>query len=200
MISDLEWYRLFYKSLVLINCSEFSDIFDVELFKRILQADVRIVSSLPSTHLMSRQSIEHQIPNDVSPFWIRTKFSRKVLFPSFILFKILKSAVLSWDDHFYYIPINDFMQLNEEGLLVLKGLASKLSKNLPPDLQKLRCKVRQSSHQKKNQQGISQKKKKKKVILPFLVRPVHFLGSLPCAQICRPNSGTRESACKEDVD
>lgn len=34
------------------------------------------------------------------------------------------------------------MQLKEEGLLVLKGLDSKLSKNLPPDLQKLRCKVR----------------------------------------------------------
>ena len=33
------------------------------------------------------------------------------------------------------------MQLNEEGLLVLKGLDSKLSKNLPSDLQKLRCKV-----------------------------------------------------------
>ncbi|KAK7842130.1 o-fucosyltransferase 37 [Quercus suber] len=29
----------------------------------------------------------------------------------------------------------------EEGVLVLKGLDSKLSKNLPYDLQKLRCKV-----------------------------------------------------------
>ncbi|CAB4280534.1 unnamed protein product [Prunus armeniaca] len=34
------------------------------------------------------------------------------------------------------------MQLKREGLLVLKGLDSKLSKNLPPDLQKLRCKHR----------------------------------------------------------
>lgn len=33
------------------------------------------------------------------------------------------------------------MQLNREGVLVLKGLDSKLSKNLPTDLQKLRCKV-----------------------------------------------------------
>ncbi|XP_037496434.1 O-fucosyltransferase 37 isoform X2 [Jatropha curcas] len=95
-------------NLIWDDDSEFSDIFDAEHFKRILQADVRIVSSLPSTHLMSRQSIEHQIPSDVSPFWIRARFSRK---------------------------------LKEEGLLVLKGLASKLSKNLPPDLQKLRCKV-----------------------------------------------------------
>ena len=40
--------------------------------------------------------------------------------------------------------INKFMfslQLNEEGILVLKGLDSKLAKNLPSDLQKLRCKV-----------------------------------------------------------
>ncbi|KAJ8449599.1 hypothetical protein Cgig2_005621 [Carnegiea gigantea] len=88
--------------------SEFSDIFDVEHFKKTLQADVRIVSSLPSTHLVSRQSIETQIPFDVSPNWIRTRFSR---------------------------------QLNEEGILVLKGLDSKLSKNLPSDLQKLKCKV-----------------------------------------------------------
>ncbi|KAH0975341.1 hypothetical protein GBA52_017240 [Prunus armeniaca] len=34
------------------------------------------------------------------------------------------------------------MQLKREGLLVLKGLDSKPSKNLPPDLQKLRCKHR----------------------------------------------------------
>ncbi|KAG6747172.1 hypothetical protein POTOM_049553 [Populus tomentosa] len=88
--------------------SEFSEIFNVEHFKRVLRADVRIVSSLPSTHLMSRQSIENQIPYDVSPYWIRARFSRL---------------------------------LNEEGLLILKALDSKLSKNLPPDLQKLRCKV-----------------------------------------------------------
>ncbi|KAG5230294.1 O-fucosyltransferase [Salix suchowensis] len=88
--------------------SEFSEIFDVEHFKRVLRADVRIVSSLPSTHLMSRQSIENQIPYGVSPYWIRARFSRL---------------------------------LNEEGLLILKALDSKLSKNLPPDLQKLRCKV-----------------------------------------------------------
>ncbi|KAM1322357.1 hypothetical protein ACFXTH_015197 [Malus domestica] len=88
--------------------SEFSDIFDVAHFKRTLQADVRIVSSLPSTHLMSRQTIENKIPHDVTPQWIHSRF---------------------------------YNQLRREGLLVLKGLDSKLSKNLPPDLQKLRCKV-----------------------------------------------------------
>ncbi|KAL2482601.1 O-fucosyltransferase family protein [Forsythia ovata] len=88
--------------------SEFSDIFDVEHFKKTLQADVRVVMSLPSTHLVSRQSVENQIPSHVSPTWIRARFLR---------------------------------QLNEEGLLILKGLDSKLSKSLPPDLQKLRCKV-----------------------------------------------------------
>ncbi|KAG6633279.1 hypothetical protein I3843_12G036400 [Carya illinoinensis] len=88
--------------------SEFSEIFDVKHFKRTLQADVRVVSSLPSTHLLSRQTIETKIPRDVSPLWIRSRFFRK---------------------------------LNEDGVFVFKGLDSKLSKNLPSDLQKLRCKV-----------------------------------------------------------
>ncbi|KAK4486139.1 hypothetical protein RD792_008807 [Penstemon davidsonii] len=88
--------------------SEFSDIFDVEHFKKTLQADVRVVSSLPSTHLVPKQSIENQMPFHVSPMWIRARFLH---------------------------------QLNEEGLLIFKGLDSRLSKNLPPDLQKLRCKV-----------------------------------------------------------
>ncbi|KAJ9568383.1 hypothetical protein OSB04_004349 [Centaurea solstitialis] len=88
--------------------SEFSEIFDVEHFKKILKADIRVVSSLPSTHLVSWQLSENQIPHNVPPFWIRARF---------------------------------FKKLNEEGSLVLTGLESKLSKNLPPDLQKLRCKV-----------------------------------------------------------
>lgn len=60
------------------NHSEFSDIFDEKHFKRILQADVRVVSSLPSTHLMSRQSTETKIPHDVSPLWIRSRFFNQV--------------------------------------------------------------------------------------------------------------------------
>ncbi|KAG6633280.1 O-fucosyltransferase 37-like [Carya illinoinensis] len=90
---------------------EFSEIFDVKHFKRTLQADVRVVSSLPSTHLRSRQTIETmQMPSDVSPLWIRSRFLRK---------------------------------LNGDGVSILKlqGLYSRLSKNLPSDLQKLRCKV-----------------------------------------------------------
>ncbi|KAJ6410357.1 hypothetical protein OIU84_007163 [Salix udensis] len=92
--------------------SEFSEIFDVEHFKRVLRADVRIVSSLPSTHLMSRQSIENQIP-----LWC---------------FTVLDSC---------QVLQTGKGRLNEEGLLILKALDSKLSKNLPHDLQKLRCKV-----------------------------------------------------------
>lgn len=59
-------------------CSEFADIFDVEHFKRTLQADVRVVSALPFTHLISRQSVETQIPFDVSPLWIRARFTKQV--------------------------------------------------------------------------------------------------------------------------
>lgn len=88
--------------------SEFSDIFDVEHFKKILEDDVRIVSSLPSTHLMSRPVEEKRTPMHVSPNWIRSRYLRR---------------------------------LNKEGVLLLRGLDSRLSKDLPSDLQKLRCKV-----------------------------------------------------------
>ncbi|XP_077227914.1 O-fucosyltransferase family protein [Tasmannia lanceolata] len=88
--------------------SEFSEIFDAEHFKRTLQSDVRIVTSLPSRHLILNPAAESRIPVDVSPLWIRTRFLK---------------------------------QLNQDGVLLLKGLDSKLSKNLPLDLQKLRCKV-----------------------------------------------------------
>jgi hypothetical protein len=80
VVSQRKYCKEIYLS---INCfcdnhSEFSDIFDVKHFKRILQADVRVVSSLPSTHLMSRQSTETKIPHDVSPLWIRSRFSNQV--------------------------------------------------------------------------------------------------------------------------
>lgn len=88
--------------------SEFSDIFDMEHFKRVLANDVRIVSSLPSTHLMSRPVEEKRTPLHVSPQWIRARYLKR---------------------------------LRREGVLLLRGLDSRLSKDLPSDLQKLRCKV-----------------------------------------------------------
>jgi hypothetical protein len=60
------------------DLGEFLEIFNAEHFKRVLRADVQIVSSLPSEHLMSRQSIENQIPYDVTPNWIRARFYRVV--------------------------------------------------------------------------------------------------------------------------
>ncbi|XP_057513742.1 O-fucosyltransferase 20 [Actinidia eriantha] len=88
--------------------SEFSDIFDLDHFKKILANDVRIVSSLPSTHLMSRPVEEKRMPVNVSPEWIRAHYLRK---------------------------------FRRDGVLLLRGLDSRLSKDLPSDLQKLRCKV-----------------------------------------------------------
>uniref|UniRef100_A0A7N0V5D1 O-fucosyltransferase family protein n=1 Tax=Kalanchoe fedtschenkoi TaxID=63787 RepID=A0A7N0V5D1_KALFE len=88
--------------------SEFSDIFDMEHFKRTLAEDVHVVSSLPSTHLMSRPVEEKMNSLNVSPRWIRSHYHKK---------------------------------LSREGVLLLRGLDSRLSKDLPPDLQKLRCKV-----------------------------------------------------------
>ncbi|KAH9615173.1 hypothetical protein KSS87_020720 [Heliosperma pusillum] len=88
--------------------SEFSDIFDLEHFKRVLADDVRIVSSLPSTHLRTRPLEESQTPLHASPRWIRQHY---------------------------------LSRLRRNGVLLLRGLDSRLSKDLPSDLQKLRCKV-----------------------------------------------------------
>ncbi|KAI4323368.1 hypothetical protein L6164_022981 [Bauhinia variegata] len=87
--------------------SEFADIFDLEHFKSVLTNDVRVVSALPSTHIMTRP-VEGSPPLHVTPSWIRSRYLRR---------------------------------LNKEGVLLLRGLDSRLSKDLPPDLQKLRCKV-----------------------------------------------------------
>ncbi|KAG4134600.1 hypothetical protein ERO13_D08G167200v2 [Gossypium hirsutum] len=88
--------------------SEFSDIFDLAHFKSVLANDVRIVSSLPSTHVMTRPVEEKRTPLHVSPQWIRSRYLKRI---------------------------------NREGVLLLRGLDSRLSKDLPSDLQKLRCKV-----------------------------------------------------------
>ncbi|XVF73651.1 hypothetical protein PTKIN_Ptkin12aG0219200 [Pterospermum kingtungense] len=88
--------------------SEFSDIFDLAHFKRVLADDVRILSSLPSTHIMTRPVEEKRTPLHVSPQWIRARYLKRI---------------------------------NREGVLLLRGLDSRLSKDLHPDLQKLRCKV-----------------------------------------------------------
>ncbi|ESW05844.1 hypothetical protein PHAVU_011G214200 [Phaseolus vulgaris] len=87
--------------------SEFADIFDLEHFKSVLANDVRVVSSLPSTHLMTRP-VEGSPPPHATPSWIRSHYLRR---------------------------------FNREGVLLLRGLDSRLTKDLPPDLQKLRCKV-----------------------------------------------------------
>ena len=75
MIAYLVFPLLFFCCL---GCSEFSDIFDMEHFKRVLANDVRIVSSLPSTHLMSRPVEEKRTPLHVSPQWIRARYLKRV--------------------------------------------------------------------------------------------------------------------------
>lgn len=88
--------------------SEFSDIFDLEHFKRVLADDVRVVTSLPSTHLRTRPVEESQTPLHASPRWLRQHYHGR---------------------------------LRKAGVLLLRSLDSRLSKDLSPDLQKLRCKV-----------------------------------------------------------
>ncbi|CAN8286471.1 unnamed protein product [Cochlearia groenlandica] len=88
--------------------SEFADIFDLEQFKSVLEDDVHVVSSLPSTHVMTRPVEEKRTPLYASPQWIRAHYLKRI---------------------------------NRERVLLLRGLDSRLSKDLPSDLQKLRCKV-----------------------------------------------------------
>ncbi|CAA0808885.1 O-fucosyltransferase family protein [Striga hermonthica] len=88
--------------------SEFSDIFDLDHFKSVLANDVRIVSSLPSTHLMTRPVEEKRTPLHASAEWIRSRYLKRI---------------------------------KRDGVLLLRGLDSRLSKDLSSDLQKLRCKV-----------------------------------------------------------
>ncbi|XP_002991907.2 O-fucosyltransferase 20 [Selaginella moellendorffii] len=88
--------------------SEFSEIFDVEHFKRILRDDIRIVSSLPSTHVVARPAVESNMPLHASPDWIKSHYTRK---------------------------------LRRDGVLLLRGMDSRLSHDLPSDLQKLKCKA-----------------------------------------------------------
>lgn len=71
------------------GCSEFSDIFDLEHFKNVLADDVHIVSSLPSTHLMTRPVEEKSPPHHVSPSWIRSRYLRKVRMIKRILLFVL---------------------------------------------------------------------------------------------------------------
>lgn len=88
--------------------SEFADIFDLEHFKKVLENDVRIVSSLPSTHVMTRPLEDKMTHLHATPEWIRSRYSRRI---------------------------------RRDGVLLLRSLDSRLSKDLPSDLQKLRCKV-----------------------------------------------------------
>lgn len=67
-----------YFCVLFYGCSEFSDIFDLEHFKKVLANDVRIVSSLPSTHIMTRPVEEKRTPLHASPNWIRSRYLKRV--------------------------------------------------------------------------------------------------------------------------
>ena len=67
----------FFSMFLFGGCSEFSDIFDLEHFKRVLADDVRIVSALPSTHLMTKPVESSPLPH-ATPQWIRGHYLRRV--------------------------------------------------------------------------------------------------------------------------
>ena len=84
--------------------SEFSDIFDLEHFKRILAHDVRVVNSLPSTHLMSRPVEEKRTPLHVSPRWIRSRYLKRVSL-SLITWVKMADILILWYLNWFWISI-----------------------------------------------------------------------------------------------
>lgn len=68
-----------------MNGSEFGDIFDVEHFRETLKDDVRVVSSVPSTHIMFRPWEEKDTPLNASPRWLRAHYQKRVGDPILIL-------------------------------------------------------------------------------------------------------------------
>lgn len=67
-----------------VEFSEFADIFDLEHFKNVLADDVHIVSSLPSTHVMTRPVEEKRTPLHASPQWIRAHYLKRVSLSFFL--------------------------------------------------------------------------------------------------------------------
>lgn len=58
--------------------SEFGDIFDTEHFRETLKDDVRVVSAVPSTHIMFRPLEEKDTPLNASPRWLRAHYQKRV--------------------------------------------------------------------------------------------------------------------------
>lgn len=73
-------------------CSEFADIFDLEHFKSVLVNDVRVVSALPSTHLMTRPVEGSPLPH-ATPSWIRSHYLRRVCLFSLLEFYSCEHAL-----------------------------------------------------------------------------------------------------------
>nr|GLL49420.1 uncharacterized protein At1g04910-like [Ipomoea trifida] len=82
--------------------SEFSDIFDLDHFKKVLADDVRIISSLPSTHVMTRPVEEKRTPLHASPQWIRSHNSKRAevedKFSSFLTGIIIRFILLAAEE------------------------------------------------------------------------------------------------------
>lgn len=94
-------FRLLLHLLTDCPTSEFPDIFDVDHFKAVLADDVRVVSSLPSTHIRTRPVVEKRTPLHVTARWIRSRYLRRV--SVFLLFFFL---YVMYDDISDVIPLS----------------------------------------------------------------------------------------------
>ncbi|XP_020090075.1 uncharacterized protein At1g04910-like [Ananas comosus] len=73
--------------------SEFEDIFDVGWFKETLKDDVRVVSSLPATHLMKRRVRAPVMPFDAGEDWVRSNYVNKLSTSSVLLLRAFDSRL-----------------------------------------------------------------------------------------------------------
>ncbi|XP_072953353.1 O-fucosyltransferase 24-like [Typha angustifolia] len=73
--------------------SEFGDIFDVGHFKEKLRDDVKVVTSLPATHLMRRRVRAPVMPFNAGEDWVRSNYVEKLSKDSVLLLRAFDSRL-----------------------------------------------------------------------------------------------------------
>ncbi|MQM10358.1 hypothetical protein Taro_043251 [Colocasia esculenta] len=73
--------------------SEFSDIFDERRFKRTLADDVKVISTLPSSHLGKRPAKGVPMPFGAGEAWVRAQYMRKLDRSGILLIRDLDSRL-----------------------------------------------------------------------------------------------------------
>lgn len=86
-------------------------------FKKVLENDVRVISSLPSTHVMTRPVEEKRTPLHASPEWIRSHYSKRVR--NHIVAVIMLSSYLAISNDCVFLKTVVFLCLVKSNFSVL---------------------------------------------------------------------------------